>query len=514
MFREIEIKDGAAEEKLIELGNFVLDQIEHPSRTRIGFTGLAWTLGLFAVYVYYSETLEFTKDKPITYSHFAVAASLIGNAVVNGFYNNDAVQELFSLKDPVTGEMTVPVFDLGATAVISGFSAFAFAFLVLKPNVIAFLNFILQLVTYTAQHYFSVMTIFRFIREQMSQARNKDSRHAKLQMSKKVEGLMAEVIEKFCQNQHSEIENLFFFEDKISIPRLTNAILEQTVVLLEPPESRWPGRMFFFYSAHTLSLLSQCIGNIGYFNSTINGWRTFFSKEQSIVLSVLTMLPLFWLSFYVSIKNINKITDLLMKIFRKILSGKSREIWHEFPYAIRKSPWFSTITGLGLSVMAIFSFYTALELFMDAVYNIHPDDDPEWFGWLDHDEKLQTLYTEATRISVILFNIFPVPEVQGFLSQIFCYWTGTAQEKKNLKFIWVLESLARRISLVPEHAFGFRDVRPSNYIHINTSAPQRKERCCARVSQCLSWLFCKFTGSSPPQKTSINEDYHSLNGNV
>ncbi len=518
-YEKIYIRRSEAKNVLPDLCRDAYEQIENPPLKKKIATVLAWVFGGLAVWVYYGETLEFTRDKSVYYAHFAVAASMIGNIAVNGFYNNDAVQELFLLRDSQTGKVIVPGVDLGVTFVISGLSSFAFAFLVLEDNFVSFLNFFLQVVTYTAQHYFSVMTIFKLFREEKSKRRHPNSHKAKSKITKKIEGLTAKIIADFCQNRYEEIKSLYIFDEelfKVNIDTLSDRIISECISdSEEETKCDCVGNLktLLFWSIQSVGVLSQVIGNIGYCNSTLNGWESLSNRTTSIVMTSLTMPPLLWLSCYVSYQLINSITNFL----KEIISQECGEIGRKLPYAVRKSPLFSIFFGVGLSVMAIFSFYTSLELLMDAVYDKHPEENPAWFGWLDRNDSYQTVLVEATRISVIIFNLFPVIEVQGFLSQLFCYLKGTDDERKILKLIWGMGSLARRVSLIPATNFelgfegGHRATRHYNGQHERT---QRTKNPCDKVSECFRWLFNKFTCFKEPDSTSINDDnYYALNVN-
>ena len=93
------------------------------------------------------------------------------NVILNIFFNVLAVEDLARLRDPVTGELVVPFKILAFYILISFISAFSMAFIDVDwDSRLSVSLFVLQVFTYTAQHYTGVVEFMEVLRGLLKKA--------------------------------------------------------------------------------------------------------------------------------------------------------------------------------------------------------------------------------------------------------------------------------------------------------------------------------------------------------
>lgn len=540
---EMKIDNKSAVHQLERLAELSVQEVKHPSRAKKFGDAMAILVGVTSSYVYYGPTAKATKNKNTASSTGAIFATIFTNANLNAFFNQDAVRSLRFLRDPLTGKLSVPKLTLFAGIFISFASSFAFAFLDLTdPDPISaayptlkWINFFFQIFNYTAQHYFGLIAAINMVHDLKCCAR---ATPESLELhAKTIEAL---------ESSLSILSNLFF-KKQINVNIFYRAvILEYKHNILFNLDSSSPSeisakKLVGFVMTHqetkkfgvmiprqgfrkhcysiTKGLIQaaglgiQVVGNIGYGKSTFNGFDGLgmFSFAASVALASGSMAPVLLLSFILSWDNVNKIGSMIAKVVTAIRQRNLDLLLDEIPLSIKKTPWFSLISGALLTTIGCFSYFTALRLLDQAIYG--DSENPPEFGFMDPHQEWKRVYDGITIFAAVFFNCFPIPEVQAAFSTWYLqYFKGTPEDKQQLEVLSVMETWVARAKRIPPSAF-VSEVKENKEEQFTLTLPESdrgipappppKQRLCIRLTQsfCGFWKKC-FSDSSQQEATS------------
>ncbi len=412
-----------------------------------------------------------------------------------------------------THQLNMSNLSLGALVFGSLTSAFCFAFLDLDPeNLATYADFILQIITYGAQHFFALEDLYNLLPEWPAHKNaNAEFRRGQAFILDKLDVALYEANKGFYRNT-LPVSDYFKTDGKLDINYLTNWIDQQFMPVQTPPPSVW--RNLIYYPAQTLGFLITLVGNFGYHNDTVNGFKKlkFLSLTTNAAWSLATvcMFPVYSLAIIITYRIIDK----LFKLF----SGEITV--DDISFSIKKMFKFSLFTNGTLSAMAIFSFCTAVSLLNDAIYGGNPDNPPQFSGLDTPEQKFRAFYVYATMISLVIFNIFPVPEVADFLAKKMLLWFGAHEDKQKIEVLDFIAAMRTRAAKATPATFEPKTPTESKPININDKtivsvngdlkAPLLDQTLPRRnFCQEITQTFCSFFSFSRTQRQSSLPQIHS-----
>jgi flagellar motor component MotA len=454
-----------------------LNEIQTPSKLKKAMIVAGAIIGTAASFVYYGPTEEMIKEKEYStvFSYILVTSALGINALLNSYFNALAIKIMFNLRNPLTKKLKVSKKVLFATGIASAFSAFVPAFLAPpKQTIFSYVNFFGQLVCHTMQSYVGIMTTFLLINKFTHQ-----DNHLKL----------AQSIDILLDQYSLDGERFETSTEATIFPQKTAQLIMETSMLEMPSESKTWLKKSVYGVAQGVGSVAQVVSLIGFLNNTVNGFHLEMGDYIAWAMGIAAILPVTLVSLQVSWDSIKKLFTI--NPFKPFAT---------MPYEMKKTPWFSSICLLISTPLAALSFYTTLDLLLDAIYG-NSESNPSQFAWMDKDEKLKLYYMILGCFGTDFFNAFPLPEVQNTLSRWFYLLKANPEEAqeyhKKSNFIEVLETVKENVEEIqPEPA-----ISESNgfLAHgINTEVPKPRVSFCNKL---LSWFCCS-------TKTSeVTEDY-------
>ncbi len=510
MMHDVLINRKSANSQLTKLASLGHVEMLHPSFRRRAAVVAAVLIGAVAAEVYYLPTRDATAGDSVDYRFFATLSTISTNVILNIFFNVLAVEDLARLRDPVTEELVVPSKILAFYILVSFVSAFSMAFIDIDwDSKLSIALFVLQVMTYTAQHYTGVVEFMEMLRGLLKKAVTaacswlwgtqdeyahvvglKDSTLAQLESG--FFFLNKEFISNPCY------VNNFYLANCLNTEELMRRVLFE--YLSSPEELSGNLLVKFLYSIfQPAGLISQVIANVGYYNSTINGFLTWFNLIAAWGLATGSITPFYILAFVVSWKSIKKINTFIVKAISALWRRAPSEILDEIPFAIRKTPIFSSLSGCSLVSLATFSPFTALGLATEALYGVNSKRAN--FDWIDPNKNYDHLLLIAAMAAAIFFNVFPAPDVQEWLSTKFLLLFGTSSDKRAIETLQVLKATLQRAERIPVKAFSnvhFLQqppvIMPDLSFSINTAPP---ENCCTRLTKWFCGLWGRRTAPEP-----------------
>ena len=523
--RDIRINGQSASWQLVVLAKLSHHEMLRPSLRRRVAVFAAGLIGVVAAEVYYLPTRDETADDSAVFSFFATLSTMSTNVFLNLYFNILAVEDIARLKDPVTGQLTIPSKILTFYLIISFISAFSMVFIDVDwEDRVSVSLLVLQVFTYTAQHYTGVVEFMEVLRGLLKKGFTA------------VRSWLWGILDEYAyavrlkSSMLSQLESGFFFLNKefinkplfvndfylmngLDIKKLMDDVLFENNPLSEELSNN-PLVKFLYAVFQLAGLGSQVIANVGYYNSTVNGFLTWFNLMVAWGLATGSITPFYILAFVVSWRSVDKITTFIIKSISALWRRAPAEILDEIPFAIRKTPIFSCLSGGALVSLGALSPFTALDLGEEALYAVNPKHQAN-FDWVDPNKNYDNLLLGALVAAAVFFNVFPAPYVQEWLSTKYCLLFGTQEEKRAIETLQVLKATQQRVERIPVAAFS--DVHslqqppviiPELSYSIN-AAPRSRECCCTRLSK---W-FCGLWGRGHGAALELNDEipYHSLN---
>lgn len=512
---EIKINQRPLENVLAQLIQRAEIDLTAPKCSRKVLEAIAVSFGILSAVIYIDPTKRITEgDAP--FIRYSGRLGTIGiNAIVNVFFDVDMVRDILHLKDPITGRWSDPTGDLAVTFGLSVISAFAFAFLGLGDNSLPLLSekesenlsyviFLMLIPVYTAQHYFGILNAIREGR--LSFKLHKATSEALAIKDKLVSQIEAALFHLNTQFYLNSVHNgprysgylgptAYFRADKaLDMDALLREIQDLS---LPAPEKRDLSCLThcFVNGLQITGLAVQTIGNLGYHNSTINGFSKLLNNlTLAWILASSSMAPVYTLAFVLSFQTINNLVNFLAVVLSKLYHKKSKEIWLMFPYSMRRAPFFSLITGSALIYLSAFSFFTSVVLLNEAIYNDNSDN-PAHFGGMDNAEREgKMFYIPAGAAGAIVFNAFPVIPLVGWLSESYCNRFGIPGDKAAIQVLKTLKEVRARVERIPAEVFTVQRDLLREEEEIKTSSPRKTcwsavKNGASSLSSCLLSFF-------------------------
>ena len=208
----------------------------------------------------------------------------------------------------------------------------------------------------------------------------------------------------------------------------------------------------------------------------------------------------------------SKIITFIIKAISALWRCKPSEILDEIPFAIRKTPIFSLLSGGSLVSLAALSPFTAFGLAIEALYG--GNSKRANFDWIDPNENYEHLLLITAVAAAIFFNVFPAPYVQEWLSTKYCLLFGAVREKRAIETLQVLKATHTRAERIPVKAFsGVYSLQqpPDNYtwaIISNKRLAAAPENCCTRLTKWFCGLWGR--GSIATPEPNDGNSYYSI----
>ncbi len=522
MMHDVQINRLSVDAQLTKLAKLSHGEMLHPSFRRRAAIVAAVLIGGVAAEVYYLPTRDATAGDSADYRFFATLSTMSTNVILNIFFNILAVEDLARLRDPVTGELVIPYKILAFYILVSFISAFSMAFIDVDwDSQISIGIFVLQIFTYTAQHYTGVVEFMEMLRGLLKKAFT-----AACSRLWGTQDTYAHVVG-LKYSTLAQLESGLFFLNKEFIDKPfyvnnfysanclnTEELMKRVLFEYHYSPEKLSGNLLveFLYNVvfQPAGLISQVIANVGYYNSTINGFLTWFNLIAAWGLATSSITPFYILAFVVSWRSIEKINTFIVKTISALWRRAPSEILDEIPYSIRKTPVFSFLSGGSLVAMAVLSPFTALDLAIEALYGVNSKRAN--FDWIDPNKGYDDLLLGAVVAAVGFFNVFPAPFVQEWLSTKYCLLFGSQEEKRAIEILQVLKATIQRTERIPVRAFSnvyFLQQPPViiSGLSIN-SPPRRSENCCTRLTKWLCGLWGRGSDAAPELENGTQ--YYSL----
>jgi hypothetical protein len=508
------INERPAKSLIIELAKQCHEEMEHPPLKLKTSYWAAIVIGLIASEVYYLPTLRATEGDSLGLRDFATIATIGTNAILNVFFNILAVDSLWRIRDPLSAKLTVPRPLLWFNLIISAISACCVAFVGLDwESKFSIILAFLQLFNYTAQHYTGVVEFMELLRELLRDIIVKvrfcvwgiedeitDGLRRKSEILAHLDRQYLLLSKEFSQSINSLSE---FYQqiDEVEYETLIDDVVEAEPILESKPtycpRPIWLG----LYGCPQLAgLASQVVANVGYYNSTINAFLSWFNLGLAWTFSTGSVAPFYILSFVVSWNSIDKIIDFLIKIAESVKKRQLSIIVDEIPYAIRRTPKFSFVSGGFIASLACLSPFTALILAYEALYGSNPKN-PAHFDDIDPDEQYKVSLMCIVFGASILFNMFPTPFVQDWISIKYLNWFGLEHDKKAIEALELLKTTRHLVSKIDAKFFTDSEEipdekKPSHSFSLNQVQPARNQKSCGQLFSnflCQWWkkLTCR-----------------------
>lgn len=470
--------------------------------------GGAIVVGSAAAKVYVSPVQRAAESQRLSKSNtgWAVISTVGINIIFNIFFNDDAIEELSDLWDPVTESWSASWLNLLITAIASVGSATCMAALDLTDLAFSqILEASFQLANFSAQHYCGVKSLvnlvhdffrYRLHPEDKEVRRQKDNFLGQYERAQKH-------FNKLFYDDPSAVNQYYPNDDRLDGGELNAEQLANDILSMrfeEKPSSSSGWIKLIYGASQALGFFGQIIANLGYFKVNIDGFKTLgLDAISAWICASLTISPFYLLAFVVTYKQVNDIVGMIIDLLIKIYHQQFREIFDALPYAIKKTPLFSLICVSLFVSMGSSSYYAALQLMVEAIYG--GGEKPPLFSWMDNsDQFMRPFYETITKIVVILFNIFPLVPVQNILSIIFFKVYCFLLKQRDIGFSRAIEidneikSTMRGIDKIPEARYR----RPQEDIE----TPRRCENFCNKVTNWFSG-FSLWGSRKPAPKNDL-----------
>jgi hypothetical protein len=421
--------------KLDDLLNITSQEMTKGSKKKRFVRGAGVIIGAISSKVFLKPNQRLVARDSKAYQGLIIGSSMGINVIVNGYFNVIAADEFFDLWDPVTGKLLIPISHLGGIIFFSVASAACFAFLDLDSM---YINFGLQVFTYTTQHFFAIKDAYDTIIPQKppKDLNESDFRNDQKTLVKKIDQSIEELYQHF--DRGGSVSQFLNEDNEIGLEAIESWISQQkTKTVVEKPTGKC--RQGSYYGSQMVGAGVTVIGNFGFHSVAVNGFKELYfldlSDQASWGLASFCMIFVYGLALIVTKRTIDQVCAIIQEGITS----------NNIPYFIRKNLIISLTLGLPLTIMAIFSFGSSMRLTQEAIYPIEASNPPNFQG-LDGDQrKAEDFYSYITAIVNIIFNLFPVgPVVETSVKNI-KYYFGSTVEKQQVQVIDFFKALRNRV---------------------------------------------------------------------